>query len=85
MDHVIAPALEFLLVFTGRLAIEVFSFGRWRSESLDGGEGKVHGASGALSFVRDGRRVVTPTGQLFAGIASCVLLAAVAIGYAATF
>lgn len=60
----------------GRFAVLIFSLGRWRGETRCGDEGRVHGAAGALSFVRDGRRVITETGLLFAGTA--FLVAAVA-------
>lgn len=82
MDQVIFGALEVVLAVIGRFAVWVFTLGAWRGESLDGEEGKIYGAAGALSFVRDGRRVVTCTGQLFAGIAFCVLLVGGAIAYA---
>lgn len=82
MDEVILGALEVALTAIGRFAVWVFTLGAWRGESLGGEEGKIYGAAGALSFVRDGRRVVTCTGQLFAGIAFCVLLAGGVIAYA---
>ena len=56
-----------LLAFTGKVVVAVASFGRWRSEKLSGIEGHIYGAAGALSFKRDGQRVVTPTGLLFVG------------------
>lgn len=69
MDTAIGAALEVLLTVTGRFAVWLLSFGRWRGEPLGSEEGRIHGAAGGLSFVRDGRRVITHTGQLFAGIA----------------
>lgn len=74
MDEVIGTALGVVATVTGRLVVSLVTLRRWRGESLDGEEGKIHGAAGALSFVREGRRVVTTTGQLFAGIAFYVLL-----------
>jgi hypothetical protein len=82
MDQIIVSALELLLVVTGRFAVWLFSFGRWRGEALTSDEGSIYGAAGALSFVRDGRRVITHTGQLFAGTAFYLLLAAAGILYA---
>ena len=82
MDTLIGTAIEVLLAMTGRFAVWMFSLGRWRAEALDGEEGRIHGAAGALSFVREGRRVVTATGQLFAGIAFYVLLAGLGLLYA---
>jgi len=82
MDQVISAALEVILVVTGRLAVWLFSFGRWRGESLASEEGKIYGAAGALSFVYEGQRVVTHTGQLFAGIAFYLLLIGLGVAYA---
>lgn len=81
MDHVIAATVEILLAATGRFAVWLFSFGRWRSERLTSDEGRVHGAAGALSFIHDGWRVVTHTGQLFAGVAFYILLIALGVAY----
>lgn len=82
MDQVLLAALDVLLVVTGRFAVRLFSLGRWRGETLMGDEGRIHGAAGALSFVRDGQRVITHTGQLFAGIAFYLFLAALGIAVA---
>lgn len=82
MDEVIGIALGTVVTLTGRLVVSVLTLRHWRSESLDGQEGRVHGAAGALSFVRDGHRVVTTTGQLFVGIAFYALLAGGLIAYA---
>lgn len=83
MDSVLFAALEVFLTVTGRLAVWLFSFGRWRGEPLGSDEGRIFGPAGALSFVREGHRVVTHTGQFFAGIAVVVALAALGILYAA--
>jgi hypothetical protein len=82
MDTLIGTAIEAFLAMTGHLAVRLFSLGRWRAESLDGEEGRIYGAAGALSFIRDGRRVITATGQMFAGIALYVLLAGLGVLYA---
>ena len=74
MDEIICAVLGVVAILTGRVVVSVISLRRWRGESLDGGEGKIYGAAGALSFVRDDQRVVTTTGQLFTGIAFYVLL-----------
>ena len=75
--------VELLLVGTGKAVIWAFSFGRWRSESLREDESRVFAAAGALSFVRDGKRVITTTGMLFAGLAFYVLLIVLSLLYAA--
>jgi hypothetical protein len=83
MDQVIFAALEVILVVTGRSAVWLVSFGRWRGESLTGDESKIFGAAGALWFVHEGRHVVTHIGQLFAGIAFYVLLVILGVACAA--
>ena len=82
MDSVIGAALEVVLTVTGRFAVWLFSFGRWRGERLGSEEGQIYGAAGALSFVRGGRRVITHTGQLFAGIVFYSALVGIGILYA---
>lgn len=72
--ELVGAVLQILLIQFGRLPIWIFSLGRWRGEPLFGDEGRIFGAAGALSFVRDGQRVITETGLLFAGIAFLILL-----------
>jgi hypothetical protein len=52
-------------------------------EPLGSNEGQIHGPASGLSFVREGQRVVTHTGQLFAGIAFFIALVALGVVYAA--
>jgi hypothetical protein len=75
--------VELLFVCTGKAVIWSLSLGRWRSESLLEDESRVFAAAGALSFVRDGKRVITTTGMLFAGVAFYVLLVVASLLYAA--
>lgn len=82
MDEVIGTAIGVVVTLTGRLVVSIVTLKHWRGESLDGREGRIHGAAGALSFVRDGHRVVTTTGQLFVGTAFYVLFVAGLIAYA---
>ena len=84
MDSILSAAFEIVITVVGRFAVWLFSFGRWRGEPLGGDEGRIYGPAGALSFIREGQRVVTHTGQLFAGIAFCIALAGLGIVYAAT-
>jgi len=72
-------AVDFAVVLSGKLFVQMISLGRWRGESLDGSEGRVYGPAGALSFKRDGRRVLTLSGLMFAGLAFYVLLGFVAL------
>jgi len=74
MEELVGTAVGLVLVQTGRLLIWLISMGRWRGEALFGEEGSIYGAAGALSFVRDGRRVITENGLLIAGIASYVAM-----------
>ena len=67
-------AIELLLLFTGRLIVLAVSGGHWRAEGVTSTEGSIHGAAGALSFKRDGQRVVTCTGQVLAGFLFYFLL-----------
>jgi len=82
MDEIIGSALGVLVALTGRAFVYLVSVGRWRGEALDGEESRVFAAAGSLWFRREGRVVVTDTGQLFAGIAFYVLLVFGAVAYA---
>lgn len=62
--------MDLLLVSLGRFTVFALSFGRWRGEKFDSSEGRVFSTAGALSFVRDGQRVVTRLGLLLLGLAS---------------
>ncbi|MBX3587083.1 MAG: hypothetical protein KF796_10600 [Ramlibacter sp.] len=72
MDDFLALAawlvVEVVLIQTGRVAVWFATLGRWRGERITENEGRIHGPAGALSFVREGRRIVTASGMLFAGI-----------------
>lgn len=72
-------AMELALVLSGKLFVQWISLGRWRGESLSGAEGRMHGPAGALSFSRDGQRVITSSGLVLAGLAFYVLLGFVAL------
>lgn len=78
MDELIGTVIGVVAIEIGRFAVRVLSLGRWRGEQRLGDEGRVFGAAGALSFVRDGQRVITDTGLLFAGIALLIVAIVVA-------
>ncbi len=78
----VSGAMELVIALSGKLFVPMVSLGRWRGESLDGSEGRMHGPAGALSFKRDGQRVITSSGLVFAGLAFYVLLGLVAAGVA---
>lgn len=84
MDELIGALLGTLTIQMGRVAIWLVSFGQWRGEPMLGNEGRIFGAAGALSFVRDGQRVITKTGLLFAGMAFIAVLVVAIIAIAAT-
>jgi hypothetical protein len=61
---------ELFFVLLGKLAVPVVTFGHWRGEHLSTDEYKVHSAAGALSFLVEGKRVVSHIGLLFVGVAT---------------
>jgi hypothetical protein len=79
MDEIIGGVLGVIAIQTGRVVVWLVSFGKWRGEPLFGDEGRIYGAAGALSFVRDGRRVITDTGLLFVGVVFYVVFVALII------
>jgi hypothetical protein len=79
MDEIIGGVFMMVTVITGRVIVRLVSLGRWRGEPLFGNEGRIYGAAGALSFVRDGQRVITETGLMFVGLAFYVAAMVLAI------
>lgn len=65
--------VDVVFVFTGKAVVHALSLGRWRGER-GADEGRIHGAAGALSFVRDGQRVLTDTGAACVGGLFCIVL-----------
>ena len=61
-------AVEVLLVLTGKVVVAVATIGRWRGEHLAKSEAHIYGPAGALSFKREGQRVITATGMLLIGV-----------------
>lgn len=76
MDLLIAEVLAafFSRIFmtVGRIVVYMLTLGQWRGERVMKDEGRIHSAAGALSFVRDGQRVITCTGLSFVGFATCL-------------
>ena len=68
-------ALELMLLYTGKYVIASLTLGRWRAEHFGQKEGRIYSAAGSLSFIREGRRVITVNGLLFAGLAFYFFLA----------
>ncbi|MDM0015018.1 hypothetical protein QTH87_21410 [Variovorax sp. J22P168] len=66
--------LEIPLVLTGKVLVHLLSLGRWRGEGLASTEAQTYSAAGALSFVREGRRVITVAGLTLIGVAFYGLL-----------
>lgn len=84
MDEIIGAVLGVIAIQTGRLVIWLVSLGQWRGETPFGEEGRIHGAAGALSFVRDGKRVITDTGLLLAGVGFYAVFVVLNIAMVAT-
>ena len=86
MDHLLGALVELvfnvLLVGTGKVIIAVVSLGKWRGGSMFDTEESVHAAAGALSFVRDGQRVITTTGMGLLGFVFYLLLGVALIALA---
>ena len=72
----VAAALEFLCVVTGAWLVRLLSFGRWRGESLRRKEEPIDAPAGALTFILDGKRVVSTNVLTLVGGAFYGLLAA---------
>lgn len=83
LSEVVLTALKFIVIQTGRVLVWLTSWGHWRGEALLGEEGRMYGAAGALSFVRDGQRVITDIGLQFIGAAFYGVLLVVLFLYAA--
>lgn len=80
MDIVVEGLLNLLLIMIGRCVICVATLGYWKCEGLTSNDHSIHGAAGALWYARDGRRVVTPTGQTLAGFLFCIALVLALVG-----
>jgi hypothetical protein len=74
--------VEFVLVGTGKAVVRVVSFGQWRGEHMSRNEGRIYSAAGALSFKREGQRVITVNGLLFVGVFFYVVLAVLLLWWA---
>lgn len=59
-------------VYIGKAIVYVLTLGHWRGER-GADEGRIHGATGALSFVRDGQRVLTNRSTAFVGGMACIV------------
>jgi uncharacterized integral membrane protein len=78
---VLWSAVDALLIFTGALVVRVLSLGRWRTEHARHQEARMFAPAGALSFRREGQRVVTASGLYIAGSLFYVLLAVLLVGF----
>lgn len=74
--------VEVLLVVTGAMVVRVVSMGRWRTEDVRSKEARIFAPAGALSFRRDGQRVVTANGVYMAGFLFYALFVALVVGLA---
>ena len=71
--------VEIVLLKTGRAVVFLGTFGRWRGEKTEEKEGRIHGLAGALSFKREGQRVVTVNGLFLVGLVFYIGLVALLI------
>ena len=71
--------VEVILLKTGKAVVSLGTLGRWRGEKVSEKEGRIHGLAGALSFKRDGQRVITTNGLLVVGFLFYFALAALLI------
>lgn len=74
LGYILCLLLDYIIVYTGKGVVTVFSLGRWRGECIGQREERIYSPAGALSFVRDGRRVIAINGLLFSGIGFYVIL-----------
>ncbi|WP_231394120.1 hypothetical protein [Pseudacidovorax intermedius] len=82
-DAVIELVVWVIFVETGRFVVAIISLGRWRGTFRRNNEERIYGAAGALSFRRDGTRIITTAGlcwigflfYCFLGIAIMLLMA----------
>lgn len=77
---VLWSAVEVLVIFTGALVVRIVSLGRWRTEDPRGKEARIFAPAGALSFRRDGQRVVTMNGVCIVGFLFYALLGVTLVG-----
>lgn len=61
--------LDLVLMITAKGFVRFVTFGRWRGVSLLTNEASIHSAAGSLSFVLNGKRVVTSAGLTLIGMA----------------
>jgi len=79
----LAEVCGVIAIQIGRALVWLVSGGRWRGEPLSRDEGRIHGAAGAFSFLRDGNRVITESGLSLIGSVFYLALLAAAIAVAA--
>ncbi|MBB6562180.1 hypothetical protein HNP48_004889 [Acidovorax soli] len=65
--------VNYVFVYIGKAIVYALTLGHWRGER-GADEARIHGAAGALSFVRDGQRVLTDRSAAFVGGAACIVL-----------
>lgn len=66
-DAVIELVFWVIFVETGRFVVAIISLGRWRGTVRRNNEERIYGAAGALSFCRDGTRIITTVGLCWIG------------------
>lgn len=64
MDEIGGLLLSGLLILTGRMFLRIASFGSWKCDAMGSDAHRIRSAADALSYRREGRRVITTTGQM---------------------
>lgn len=73
LELLVYVLVNFVFVYTGKAIVYALTLGHWRGER-GADEARIHGAAGALSFVRDGQRVLTDRSAAFVGGVACIVL-----------
>lgn len=68
METMVWGLFEVGFVLLEKLVVPLITFGRCRGERLTTDEYKIHSAAGALSFLVEGKRVISHIGLLFVGV-----------------
>ena len=83
MEDIVAAAffglVELLFVKTGAVLGRLFTLNRWEEERVSSSEYRFRAAAGALRFCREGKTVVTVTGQALAGLLGWLAVVGVAV------
>ena len=80
MEELLGFAFAWLFAMTGRAVVRVLTVGRWQSEPFGSKDSSVYSAAGALTYLRNDRRIVTETGTMLVGFAFYFFAAVLLVG-----